>query len=196
MFRTLHLSFLCFIIVAAAGGCTSRFQSAHRSSLENQCVLSMDGPRGWHALQAVPEKYNGLPGVKKTEKVLNIFSNPDGSGLILYVTETIPVSMSEFQKGVYELMDQRGKGAKKNQKIKKYRCINSYKSYGCTLGIDSYYEYWVHKDSNEKVKGVRRTYFTAMEGTVRAQSKIMYSNFNGYDTNLISFSDLDVSSPD
>jgi hypothetical protein len=132
--------------------------------------------------------------LEEGEEIVKIFSNPDGLGVILFVREKFPVPMYAFQKDVYDLMAQRGKTFKKNTDIKKYRCMHSYTEYDDLYGIDSYFEYWKVNDDQGKVKGVRRTYFVSRDDTsIWSVSKVLYSDFDGYDANLIAFSDITIS---
>jgi len=193
MYRTINIIALC-LLSALIAGCSGLARGNGQDHMDSFCHFSANTPDGWNPLKTLPKRYEDLPGIEEGEEVLKILASPDGSGIILCVGEKTPVPMSEFQKNVYGLMDQRGKMFKKNKCIKKYRCMNSYKNYGDLFGIDSYYEYWKFQDSQGKVKGTRRTYFVSIDdNSICSVSKILYSSFEGYDSNLIAFSDVTIS---
>ncbi|MCP4116507.1 MAG: hypothetical protein GY737_14065 [Desulfobacteraceae bacterium] len=193
MYRTINIIVLCFL-AASIAGCSGLAGDNGQGRMGSLCSFTTNAPDGWKSLETLPQRYKDLPGVEAGEKILKILSSPDGSGIILLVSEKIPVPMYEFQKDVYGLMDQRGKGYKKNKSVKKYRCMNSYKNNEDLFGIDSYYEYWKFQDARGKVKGVRRTYFVSRDdASICSKSKILYSSFKGYDANLIAFSDITIS---
>lgn len=192
MHRIISVTFLCFLALSMAG-CLGLNGSQGQYYMDNNCHHSVNLPDGWNTVETFPLKYKDLPGTEDTEKILKIISNPDGSGIILFTTENIPMPMYEFQKGIYDLMAQREKDLKANKAIKKYRCMNSYKSYGEVFGIESYYEYWKFQDSQKDHKGIRQTYFIPNdENSICSVSKILYSNFVGYDNNLVAFSDINL----
>ncbi len=192
MYRIIRIIFLCFLAVSLAG-CLGLAGSKDRHYMDNNCHFSFNLLDGWNTVETLPLNYKDLPGTEDGEKVLEILSNLDGSGIILFATENIPMPMYEFQKKIYDLMEQREKDFKKHKNIKKYRCINSYKNYGEVLGIDSYYEYWKFQDTEKKLKGTRRTYFISRDdNSICSISKILYSNSEGYDKNLVAFSDITI----
>ncbi|WP_139163841.1 hypothetical protein [Desulfoluna spongiiphila] len=196
MNRIRMIMVLC-LLVPLIGGCAGladKNGQGHRGSADR---FSSSVPKGWQSLTTLPLKYQDLPGIEAGEEILGIVASPDGSGVLLWLNQTTPVAMEVFQKDVYGMMDQRGKAFKADKRVKKYRCMNSYKPYGDLYGIDSYYEYWKCQDSRGKVKGVRRTYFVSSgDQAVSSVSKVLYSNFAAYDSHLMAFSDVSVSETD
>jgi hypothetical protein len=192
MYRAINIIVLC-LLAGFLAGCSGLGGGNGQNHMDRFCYFATNTPDGWKSLETLPQRYEDLPGIKAGEKILQILSSPDRSGTILVVSEKIPVPMSEFQKNVYDFMGRRGKSFKKNKGVKKYRCMNSYKTYGDLFGIDSYYEYWKFQGAQGKVKGVRRTYFIARDdNAVCAVSKVLYSNLKGYDVNLMAFSDVTI----
>ncbi len=192
MYRTINIIVFC-LLAGSLVGCSGLGGGNGQDHMDRCSYFATNTPDGWDPLETLPQRYEGLPGIREGERILQILSSPDKSGTLLFVSEKIPVSMSEFQKNVYGLMDRRGKAFKKNKGVKKYRCMNSYKTYGDLFGIDSYYEYWKFQDGQGKVKGVRRTYFIARDdNAVCAVSKVLYSGLKGYDGNLMAFSDVTI----
>lgn len=193
MFRTINIIVFCFLVGSVAG-CASLSGSNGKHYTDINCHFSANAPDGWTRLETLPPRYKTLPGIEAGEEILQILSSPDGSGIILFTSEKTAMPMYEFQKKVYDLMTQREKTFKKNKNIKKYRCMNSYKTYGDLFGIDSYYEFWKLQDNQGKVKGTRRTYFISCDdNSICTVSKVLYSNFEKYDSNLVSFSDITIS---
>lgn len=193
MCRILQVIMLCFL-VGLVTGCSGHTQGNAPDQMDSFRYFKADTLEGWKPLETLPQRYAGLPGVEEGEEIVNILSNSEGSGIILFVRKKFPVPMYAFQKDVYDLMDQRGKTFKKNTDVKKYRCMHSYTEYDDLYGIDSYFEYWKVKDDQGAVKGVRRTYFVPRDETsIWSVSKVLYSDLDGYDTNLIAFSDIVMS---
>ena len=192
MYRTIIIHFL-YLLVLSLAGCSGLTGNKGQSSKDKNCRFLVNPANGWDPVETVPLGYKDLPGIEEGEKFLEILSNPDGSGIIMFVTRNIPVPMYEFQKDIYDLMEQREKEFKTYKTIKKYRCINSYKNYGEIFGIDSYYEYWVFQGPQKKLKGIRQAYFVSRDNnSICSVSKILYSNPEGYDENLVAFSDITI----
>ena len=192
--RTIMVLCLLAPLIGGCAGLAGKSGPGHMGSVDR---FSSSVPEGWQPLTTLPPKFQDLPGIEPGEEILSIVASPDGSGVLLCLNQTSPVSMAVFQKDVYGMMDQRGKAFKADKRVKKYRCMNSYKPYGDLYGIDSYYEYWKYQDSRGKVKGVRRTYFVSSgDQAVSSVSKLLYSNFAAYDSHLMTFSDVNVSEND